>query len=287
MSNLLILAQTTQTAASLQELLLPLLVTAGLAGLSAWTMYWRRWQRIPPIPRDDRAPSAALLAMALGLCFVAYYGVVNVCAVAMGITSETAQRPEVMRKLLFCQPAAHLMAMGLALAILSPYMPRALEWGARPTRFIRRGAGSFLLALPWVYLAIMLVSIYVQQYRPGEKTDHAIFELWRMEGPGITPFKLFAFFSAVVTAPLAEEILFRGLLQRLIHRLSNSAPLAVALTSALFAATHNPWTNQPPVFVLSVFLGWAYFRTGSIRVVMVTHALFNLSQFAFFLAVVR
>jgi membrane protease YdiL (CAAX protease family) len=49
---------------------------------------------------------------------------------------------------------------------------------------------------------------------------------------------------------------------------------AILSTSALFALVHEPWT-WPPIFLLSVCLGYAYERTGNLWVPVVIHAAFN------------
>jgi membrane protease YdiL (CAAX protease family) len=49
---------------------------------------------------------------------------------------------------------------------------------------------------------------------------------------------------------------------------------AIALTSVAFAVVHDAWT-WPPIFVLSLGLGWVYERTRNLWVPTVIHALFN------------
>lgn len=49
---------------------------------------------------------------------------------------------------------------------------------------------------------------------------------------------------------------------------------AIIVTSALFACVHPRWT-WPPIFVLSLCLGYAYERTGNLWVPVVIHAAFN------------
>ncbi|MGH7213411.1 MAG: lysostaphin resistance A-like protein [Tepidisphaeraceae bacterium] len=58
---------------------------------------------------------------------------------------------------------------------------------------------------------------------------------------------------------------------------------AVVLTSLAFAGVH-PWWMFPPIFVLSVCLGYVYERTGNLWVPIIIHALFNGTQTALFLA---
>jgi len=58
--------------------------------------------------------------------------------------------------------------------------------------------------------------------------------------------------------------------------------LAIILTSLLFAAIH-PWWTMPPIFFLSLCLGYAYERTGNLFVPITIHALFNISSLTLFL----
>ena len=57
---------------------------------------------------------------------------------------------------------------------------------------------------------------------------------------------------------------------------------AVVVTSALFALVHAAW-SAPPIFILSVGLGYAYERTGNLWVPITMHLLFNAIQTLFFL----
>lgn len=58
--------------------------------------------------------------------------------------------------------------------------------------------------------------------------------------------------------------------------------LAIILTSMAFAAVHDQWT-WPIIFVLSLMIGYAYERTGSLWTAITIHAMFNLSQTLLFL----
>lgn len=58
--------------------------------------------------------------------------------------------------------------------------------------------------------------------------------------------------------------------------------LAVILTSLVFALIHPLWT-APLIFLLSLALGYAYERTGSLWVPIVMHAMFNISSTVQFL----
>jgi membrane protease YdiL (CAAX protease family) len=62
--------------------------------------------------------------------------------------------------------------------------------------------------------------------------------------------------------------------------------LSVILTSTLFSLVHPAW-SIPPIFVLSVCLGYAYERTGNVWTSVTMHAVFNGVSTALFLAIVR
>jgi membrane protease YdiL (CAAX protease family) len=83
------------------------------------------------------------------------------------------------------------------------------------------------------------------------------------------------FFTAVIVAPVAEELLFRGIILR--GLLGRFKPwMAISLSAMLFALMHmNPWQTVPQ-FGLGLVLGWFYLRTRSLWPCIAGHALNNL-----------
>ena len=79
---------------------------------------------------------------------------------------------------------------------------------------------------------------------------------------------------AMIAAPAAEEILFRGILLPLLMKRLGAGP-AVVLSSALFALIHFHVPSFFPLFVLATGLALAYIYTGSLWAPIVMHALFN------------
>lgn len=102
--------------------------------------------------------------------------------------------------------------------------------------------------------------------------------------------------GATVVAPLSEELLFRGhaqtIFRRALARLSGTGPpgttppwatwSAIVLASALFASVHAAWT-WPPIFLLSLCLGWLYERFGNLWAVVAAHSMFNIVSTLIFL----
>lgn len=84
-------------------------------------------------------------------------------------------------------------------------------------------------------------------------------------------------FSAVIVAPLAEELLFRGYLYGVLKRFTDSYFAAVA-TALIFALVHQHIGTLVPLFSLGLVLVLAYELTGSLLVPIFIHALFNLGS---------
>ena len=90
---------------------------------------------------------------------------------------------------------------------------------------------------------------------------------------------LLAVVAAVVLAPLAEELLFRGLLHRAL-RLRLSVVPATVISSVLFAVVHHDVLLSQPLALVGLtlvgaVLAIAYERTGSLIVPIVIHAVHN------------
>ena len=77
-----------------------------------------------------------------------------------------------------------------------------------------------------------------------------------------------------ILAPLFEEIIFRGLLLRNI--LKKIKPWkAILITALLFAFVHFNLYQFTTAFLLGLLLGWAYYKTRSLYVVILGHGIHN------------
>jgi uncharacterized protein len=85
-------------------------------------------------------------------------------------------------------------------------------------------------------------------------------------------------FAAIVVAPAGEEMLFRGFLFRGFVRSERFAWLGIVIISLLFAGLHiqYDWAGMLQIFVIGLFLGWMRWRSGSLLLTFLLHALFNL-----------
>lgn len=80
-----------------------------------------------------------------------------------------------------------------------------------------------------------------------------------------------------VVAAVGEELLFRGVLQNLFHSWSQSNHIAVWLTALLFSVIHMQYHAVLPRFFLGAFIGYVYVYSGSLRMPILLHFLYNSS----------
>jgi membrane protease YdiL (CAAX protease family) len=80
--------------------------------------------------------------------------------------------------------------------------------------------------------------------------------------------------ATVVLVPVAEEVLFRGILYPWIKNLGYPR-LAIWGTSLIFAIVHFNMQGIPALFLLAVILTLLYERTGNLLAPIAAHSLFN------------
>jgi len=85
---------------------------------------------------------------------------------------------------------------------------------------------------------------------------------------------------AVLIAPAAEEMLFRGILYPTIKQIGFPRA-AWWVTSLIFAGMHFNGLSFLPLTVFSLVLIYLYERTGSLWASMTAHSLFNFANFLF------
>lgn len=135
------------------------------------------------------------------------------------------------------------------------------------------GLGYYLGALPPVIVTSLAAGalLYAMGYPIDE--PQPVIALFRDPAtPGWLVF--FVLVVAVTLAPLVEELLFRGILLPVFARQVGTRG-AVLLVSAFFAFIHNHLASFAPLMAIAAIFSMAYLRTGSLRVPIIMHALFN------------
>lgn len=216
---------------------------AGLAPVGAWTL------------------GDAVLGGAISAWFVA-------SAFAANTAEETPVTPEIIRLSLA------LYAMILVLVCGSVVLRGASLAGAfglrpaRPWLVVGTGILGLALAYPPVDLAGRIMGLLGHPV----SSDDGLVQYFRNR-PAAGDLVL-AIAMAVVVAPLAEELLFRGYLYGILKKYGGRA-VATLASAALFSASHPNLPGVPSLFLLAVCLVLAYELTGSLWAPIVMHALFN------------
>jgi membrane protease YdiL (CAAX protease family) len=86
------------------------------------------------------------------------------------------------------------------------------------------------------------------------------------------------FAATIVIAPAGEEAMFRGFLFRGWVRSPRWVWPAIVVISILWAMLHiqYDWAGVLQIFIVGLFLGWMRWRSGSLVLTFLLHALFNL-----------
>jgi len=137
----------------------------------------------------------------------------------------------------------------------------------------------FLLVMPLVLAISILWNLLLSGLHSlGIPVNREPQELVDIIASNASPaFFLIFFFLAVVLAPIAEELVFRGGIYRFLK--SRCPRIAALLISALlFALLHGNLVSFGPLLFLGVALAVAYETTGDIRTPIFLHALFNAYQ---------
>jgi membrane protease YdiL (CAAX protease family) len=132
--------------------------------------------------------------------------------------------------------------------------------------------GRALLALLAAYPVLMLVQSMVFGISGGNLQPQEVVEF--LQNADTPRDRIAVMVMAVVVAPVAEEMIFRGYLYPAGKRYLGPF-LSLGASSLLFAALHGHMASVPALFTLAICLGLAYEKTGTLLVPMVMHAVFN------------
>ena len=177
---------------------------------------------------------------------------------------------------IYLSPDAHLkvailgqlmwIRLGLiALLVLREWNPGPLTLWPKRREWLAGALWFSVTILPATFVAIELREV---RFLPTP------YPWWKLAGIAVGTF--FGFFWVVA---LAEELFFRGVIERALLDWSRSPALAVVVSALLFGSVHlwfrqfPDWPQAVVALILGLGCGLAYLQTGTIRTSMVTHAL--------------
>ncbi len=174
---------------------------------------------------------------------------------------------------------AHLGVAAFLLAMAAFLSPPALDLiGIRRPRFaaeMGRGVAAYALIIPSVFA---LHALTLRWFPDAQKSQDALKAI--VASAGTAEFVVRAL-AVTLAVPLFEELMVRGFLQRGLEGIiasagwSGSRAIAVVVSSLAFTVLHEPQT-WVSVMALSLLLGLAAARTGSLLVPIAAHGMHNL-----------
>ncbi|MBV6647622.1 MAG: CPBP family intramembrane metalloprotease [Cyclobacteriaceae bacterium] len=131
----------------------------------------------------------------------------------------------------------------------------------------------YLLCMLVIPLGLLVLDPIINLIPMPDWIMQAFKDLLRADAP--------SFMTVVLIGPILEEALFRGvILEGFLHRYS--VRKSIIWSSVLFGLFHlNPWQFIGATLI-GFFLGWIYYRTGSLLLCMLLHVLNNFLSFMVF-----
>jgi len=176
----------------------------------------------------------------------------------------------------------------LPLVLRASTQPAGRYFAPRPLRQVWWLGAVALLILVSAPMQSALVTWNAEAHFPAFLHD---FEQWARDkedqAAALTKFLteftsparlLVALLVIAVTPAIAEELVFRGVIQRNLVRWFGSKHVGVWLTAALFSAVHLQFFGFVPRFLLGLILGYLYEWSGNILVPMAAHFTQNAFQ---------
>ncbi|RIK66240.1 MAG: hypothetical protein DCC65_10535 [Planctomycetota bacterium] len=156
---------------------------------------------------------------------------------------------------------------------------RLSAWGLSAARLPRQAARALVayvmvwpLCFGLLHLTVYVMTRITPDFSPPEHQTIRIL----VSGESGTAAAVLTVISAVVLAPVNEELLFRGMLQPLLAASFRSAWGAIIVCAVAFGLFHYPLVHTMPALALfGLVLGWLRARSGSLTLVILLHAIFN------------
>jgi membrane protease YdiL (CAAX protease family) len=269
-----------QLAIALFELCLFLtgtVLAARVLFTSAARTRWLRTNALPSAPMN-------VLDFALGALLIPATGLAFQAVAQVWLSPIIAQGTDKQGIALFAYGVSNYIGAFVAWQWLLPSLSRSLAFEpppppATPTptlpwpRALRYAAGAFMVALPVISAVSLPWTYVVKQFGLPPEAQDAIAMFANTRSPLVIAGMLLV---ACVLAPVYEELLFRkGLYRFCRQRLGRG--WALVISGLCFGALHQNWAGFLPLAALGMGLAIVYEATGSIRVPIIVHGLFNLN----------
>lgn len=163
-----------------------------------------------------------------------------------------------------------LLFVGVLFLLLTRWFRQPMSNFGLSSRLAARQIRDGVVAVTAAWLPVFLVLLVTNPLRTEERAHDVLKML--TAAPSLETW-FWAIAAAVVIAPIAEELLFRVILQSWLAQ-HLGPPAAIVLGSLLFASVHR-FPDSLAIIPLALVLGDTFHRRFSYVAVVVAHALFN------------
>lgn len=132
------------------------------------------------------------------------------------------------------------------------------RWATVSRDYVRSRQWAVLFWCVMAALGAIIPSAWLQEHMPqlpnliDVQLDMVLRERW-------------GYIAVGLLAPLAEELVFRGAILRVLLRQWESRRwMCIAVSALVFSLAHGNPAQMPHAFIVGLLLGWMYCRTGSI-----------------------
>ncbi len=253
-------------------------------GLLLWVLFSprqrQRWFGVHTLPQLSLTPAEFLFGAVI--IFLSGLGGTAVLQLLVGKKIAAATEHESLKLLLY--GLANYAGAFLGWRVIFPYLAKSWQFGdgRSPSRTTRAGLGwsevtgyamgTVLVAMPLLVLVSLAWMSLIRVVGLPDQPQDLIALFAQMKSPWIAAGMLLI---ACVLAPIYEELAFRAGLYRYARQKIGRLP-ALLISGFCFGALHGNWAGFLPLAVLGMLLALVYEATGSIRVAIVAHGLFNL-----------
>jgi membrane protease YdiL (CAAX protease family) len=116
--------------------------------------------------------------------------------------------------------------------------------------------------------------IYGSDYIIGQHQELKTIATYSQSANG-GPLVVSVVLAAVLTGPVLEELLFRGLFQNMVRSAGYGPWASIAICSFIFVIFHAIPSHWPALFILSMGIGYSYEKSGLMFRPIFFHAIFN------------
>jgi membrane protease YdiL (CAAX protease family) len=172
-----------------------------------------------------------------------------------------------------------IMATVVIIVLARASFARRLKGFGLNFRTVHKDFPAALLNLftVWPLIAAMLIlTLHFGKFIWGQDFEiqpHE--ELEQIRAYSEPPVRVLIIITAIVIVPVFEEMLFRGLFQTMLRSILVNCWPSIAISSVLFALAHANAGHWPVLFILSLCMGYAYEKSGSLLRPIFIHCLFN------------